>query len=294
MKFAAVAATVGAVLANPFAVDGVSSGIGNHCPANSVLKVGTDSYVDMRSCECEVGWTAYAYPGWGCYKRQSFWGCPSNAKRTSWSPTGASFQTDCTCDEGYAPETVGDSTTCVYAYIFNIHGRVWLQFDGAGSDNEFSATEYTGFKTSVASVLGLACDSAEKACTTPADKILPYSIHKSEDITADIASHETDHAGMILAHAENHVQASADASQSASDSASILSHATPKYALSRQSATKRPSASRATGIPMHLSTDARRATAAAPGGSWPSLGTSSTRPAAHRVKAARACAKTAS
>jgi len=194
------------------AVDGVSSGIGNHCPANSVLKVGTASYVDMRSCECEVGWTAYAYPGWGCYKRQSFWGCPSNAKRTSWSPTGASFQTDCTCDEGYAPETVGGSTTCVYAYIFNIHGRVWLQFDGAGSDNEFSATEYTGFKTSVASVLGLACDSAEKACTTPADKILPYSIHKSENITADIASHETDHAGMILAHAENHVQASADAS----------------------------------------------------------------------------------
>jgi len=164
-----------------------AGGIANHCPANS--KQIAQPYASMKSCECAKGWKAYAFPGWGCYKPQSFWSCPPNSKRRSWVATPKS-QKDCKCDEGYAPL----NGKCVFAYIFNLHGRVWLQFTDKSETDSFTLEQYNSFKTVMAKVLSV-----------KASQILPYSIHKAKNIGTDIKTAKLDHAGIVLAESEDGV-----------------------------------------------------------------------------------------
>jgi uncharacterized membrane protein len=195
MKFAVVAATVAAAAAANY---GVSPGIGNACPANSQLKSGSSTFTTMNDCQCDKGWKAYAYPGWGCYKPQKFWECPSHSTQVNYG--GSSFTENCQCETGYA----ADDGSCVPAYIFNLHGRVWLQFQDDTSNNTFTVAEFNDFKAAVATAINSYSGNDDVNSST----VLPYSIHKAVSVEDDISSTKLDHAGMIVAEGESTVRAS--------------------------------------------------------------------------------------
>merc|ERR1719506_176008 len=195
MKFAVVAATVAAAAAANY---GVSPGIGNACPANSQLKSGSSTFTTMNDCQCDKGWKAYAYPGWGCYKPQKFWECPSHSTQVNYG--GSSFTENCQCETGYA----ADDGSCVPAYIFNLHGRVWLQFQDDTSNNNFTVAEFNDFKAAVATAINSYSGNDDVNSST----VLPYSIHKAVSVEDDISSTKLDHAGMIVAEGESTVRAS--------------------------------------------------------------------------------------
>merc|ERR1719424_2443571 len=101
------------------------------CPAESVAI--SKPYRDMRDCKCNAGSEPYPYPSWGCYKV-------------------ASTMADCKCAEGWAPYQVGGKFTCVYAYVFHVHGRVWLQPFKA---SEFGYKEEVDFQKAMGAVLNI-------------------------------------------------------------------------------------------------------------------------------------------
>ena len=47
------------------------------CPPNS--KLTRAPYQDMRDCTCNTGYTAYAWPAWGCYQKVAGFTCPAHA-----------------------------------------------------------------------------------------------------------------------------------------------------------------------------------------------------------------------
>jgi hypothetical protein len=152
-----------------------------NCPAHS--KQTAFPYADMRSCACDAGYKAYAYPGVGCYVAQNAYSCPANGANRPGVVDAKSFA-DCKCADGY----VADNNKCVYAYLFQVHGRVWLQPYTIAS---FTLAKENDFRAAMAGLLGLKTEN-----------ILPYSIHEAKDIKQDIYSAQLDHAKMILAQGE--------------------------------------------------------------------------------------------
>merc|ERR1719160_705079 len=95
------------------------------CPGHSTQT--KFPYTDMRSCECDKDYQAYPYPGWGCYHMKEKYACPLHADVRPGVEVATSMQ-DCKCSEGWAPyEDKAGVWTCVYAYVFHVHGRLWVQ-----------------------------------------------------------------------------------------------------------------------------------------------------------------------
>jgi hypothetical protein len=92
--------------------------------------------------------------------------------------------TDCDCNEGF----VAMKGKCVYAYLFQVHGRVWM---APYTKAQFGKTAQADFKKSMAKVLGL-----------KAGQIRPYRVHNAKNIANDIHTAKLDHAKMILAETE--------------------------------------------------------------------------------------------
>lgn len=88
----------------------------------------------MNDCICDSPYKPYSWPGWGCYLEQSSFTCPNHSKEKYDNPLGMN---DCACDEGFAWTSSG----CVYAYVFHVHGRVWIENDTTDATN-FNETDF--------------------------------------------------------------------------------------------------------------------------------------------------------
>ena len=95
---------------NPGNNKGRMSGESGHnaasCPPHSQLV--RPPYQDMRDCECDSGYQAYEWPGWGCYEQSTTFQCPPNSVDRTLSPKSMN---DCRCHTGFAAY----NNTCVYA-----------------------------------------------------------------------------------------------------------------------------------------------------------------------------------
>jgi hypothetical protein len=168
----------------------------NSCPPNAQL---TDPpYIDMRSCSCDTGFAAYTYPGWGCYVPSTVFSCPAHSTARDAQATPHTMA-DCQCDEGFASH----ENTCVYAYVFHLHGRVWLNpFTKA----TFGLSAEQTFRRSMASVLTHP-DMAKSEVIQAAD-VLPYSVHETSSLATDIKNEKLDHHKIILAESDYSTEAS--------------------------------------------------------------------------------------
>jgi hypothetical protein len=174
-------ALVGAALAAPYE---------HGCPANSVSIA--KPYRDMRDCKCESGFEPYPFPSWGCYEVTPTYTCPSHSA-TRDDQKVATSRADCKCEEGWAPYTVDDNGTdkftCVYAYVFHVHGRVWLQPFTA---SEFGYKEEVDFQKAMSSVLNV-----------KQSNVLPYSVQDVANVRDDLANARLGYAKLLLAENED-------------------------------------------------------------------------------------------
>ena len=95
----------------------------NSCPPNSQLT--NPPYKNMLSCTCDAPYKAYTFPGWGCYHPTEVFACPAHSTERDAQATPRSME-DCKCDEGFASY----QNTCTYAYVFHLHGRVFVRCSG--------------------------------------------------------------------------------------------------------------------------------------------------------------------
>jgi hypothetical protein len=101
---------------------------------------------------------------------------------------------DCRCEDGFASH----EESCVYAYVFHLHGRVWLtNID----KSEFTTQNEEDFKTDMAGVLVHPDLSADEVVQP--DDILPYSVHNADNIATDIGTAMYDHSMIVLAESEH-------------------------------------------------------------------------------------------
>lgn len=176
MRSAIAFAFVGAALAAPY---------DHGCPADSVAI--SKPYRDMRDCKCNEGFEPYPFPSWGCYKVAPSYACPAHSS-TRGNIKLAHRAEDCKCAEGWAPYTVGGKFTCVYAYVFHVHGRVWLQPFKA---SEFGYAEEVDFQKAMGSALNI-----------PTSNVLPYSVQDVADVRKDLADARLGYAKLLLAENE--------------------------------------------------------------------------------------------
>jgi len=156
------------------------------CPAESVAI--SKPYRDMRDCKCNAGSEPYPYPSWGCYKVAPTYACPAHSAARGELKV-ASSMSDCKCAEGWAPYQVGGKFTCVYAYVFHVHGRVWLQPFKA---SEFGYKEEVDFQKAMGAVLNI-----------PKANVLPYSVQDVADVRTSLNDARLGYAKMLLAENEN-------------------------------------------------------------------------------------------
>jgi hypothetical protein len=162
----------------------------NSCPPRSTLT--NPPYMGMQSCTCEAGLKPYTYPGWGCYHPSEVFSCPNHSTERNPAATPHSME-DCKCDEGFASY----QNTCVYAYVFHLHGRVWLN---PYTKANFGLAAETAFRAGMAGVL--THPDFDKSETIQAEDVLPYSIHETSTLSADIQTAELDHHKIILAESD--------------------------------------------------------------------------------------------
>merc|ERR1719486_610139 len=93
----------------------------------------------------------YPFPSWGCYEVAPTYTCPSHSATRN-DLKVASSMADCKCAEGWAPYTVDNKFTSVHAYVFHVHGRVWLQPFKA---DEFGYKEEVDFQKAMGSALNI-------------------------------------------------------------------------------------------------------------------------------------------
>lgn len=170
-----------------FALLATASAI-NSCPSNS--KQTKFPYTDMRSCTCNKGYQSYPYPGWGCYQMKESFTCPTHSK-PRYGVVAPTKMTDCKCGEGWAPfkPEGAKAYSCVYAYVFHVHGRLWLQPFAA---KDFGYKEEVDFQKAMGSVLGV-----------PQGNILPYSVKDIADVKKDLTEARLGYAKMLLAENES-------------------------------------------------------------------------------------------
>jgi len=144
------------------------------CPANSKTLV--EPVASMKDCQCEAGFEAAPFPAMGCTAQTTGFVCPANSVQT----TGANINNiaDCKCKNGY----VAFEGKCVYAYVFHVHGRAYIQ--GRSMDS----ADLTEFKNSLSSALSVS-----------AADILPYRITETSKFTVDVAAAKIDHHRTIIA-----------------------------------------------------------------------------------------------
>jgi hypothetical protein len=176
MRSAIAFALMGAAVAAPYE---------HGCPAEAVAIA--KPYRDMRDCKCNDGYEPYPFPSWGCYEVAPTYTCPSHSATRN-NLKVASSMADCKCAEGWAPYTVDNKFTCVYAYVFHVHGRVWLQPFKA---DEFGYKEEVDFQKAMGSALNI-----------PTSNVLPYSVQDVADVRADLANARLGYAKLLLAENE--------------------------------------------------------------------------------------------
>jgi hypothetical protein len=148
------------------------------CPPNSLIV--STPYVDMGSCQCDAGYQAYPAPGWGCQLVSATYPCPANSVATVATPT--SFD-DCACAAGY----VANTDQCTFAYIFHVHGRIWLA--------PYTKAQFTQSKE--LALRNLMATTIDMPSVTYKD-VLPYSIHEASSITTDLKDARLDHSKIVL------------------------------------------------------------------------------------------------
>jgi hypothetical protein len=166
----------------------------NSCPPNS--KLTNPPYKNMLSCTCDAPYEAYTFPGWGCYHPEDVFSCPNHSTERDAQATPHSME-DCRCDEGFASYKKDNKYECVYAYVFHLHGRVWLN---PYTKANFALNEEEAFRTAMAGVLTHPDLDADEQITK--EDVLPYSIHETNTLAADITNEELDHHKIILAESD--------------------------------------------------------------------------------------------
>ena len=162
----------------------------NSCPPNSQLT--NPPYKNMLSCTCDAPYKAYTFPGWGCYHPTEVFACPAHSTERDAQATPRSME-DCKCDEGFASY----QNTCTYAYVFHLHGRVWLN---PYTKANFGLNAENAFRTAMAGVLTHPDLSKDEEIKD--EDVLPYSVHETSQLKEDIENEELDHHKIILAESD--------------------------------------------------------------------------------------------
>jgi hypothetical protein len=166
------------------------------CPANS--EAINDTPLDMQDCQCKTGFAPKPFPAVGCDDKSAIpsFSCP-NGKSTVKEGLGRAPESivDCKCNNGY----VAYDGQCQYAYMFHVHGRVYLHT--ADGDQ---ATALAGDITDDQTMFADAMSSAMGSSVTASD-VLPYRVtmvKQSKTIADAFAGGQAlgDPAKVIIAH----------------------------------------------------------------------------------------------
>jgi hypothetical protein len=136
----------------------------------------------VEDCPCLTGYE-HTDGNVNCVAKQI--ACPANSVANSVTQGGT-----CQCSAGYTEVYQNGKVQCHYAYLFHVHGRMWLNGMSVADAKKF-ATRTPTADSKFSAALG-------SALKIPAKDILPYHVYQVKNPTADAYQMEAQHNEILM------------------------------------------------------------------------------------------------